>query len=57
MPPFLDRCPNKGDNAQAWADDGLDDDDFTYVHVRCLACAQTHLVNPKNGKVLGADDE
>ena len=23
----------------------------------CLACAQTHLVNSKTGKVLGSDDE
>ena len=40
MPPFLYRCPNIGDNVPAWADDEPDDDDFTYVHVRCLACAQ-----------------
>ena len=57
MPPFLCRCPNKGDNVQAWADDEPDDDEFTYVQVRCLACAQLHLVNLKTGKVLGSDDE
>ena len=32
-------------------------DDLTYVQVTCLACAQAYLVNPKNGKVLGSDDE
>ena len=35
MSPFLYRCPNTGDNVQAWADDEPDDDDFTYVQVRC----------------------
>ena len=28
-----------------------------YFQVTCLACAQTHLVNPKNGKVLGGSDD
>jgi len=48
MPPFLYRCPNTGDNVQAWAADDPKDDDLTYVQVTCLACAQAHLVNPKN---------
>ncbi len=51
MPPFLYRCPHTGDNVQAWAADDPEDDDLTYVQVSCLACAQAHLVNPKNGKV------
>jgi hypothetical protein len=57
MPPFLYRCPNTGDNVQAWAADDPEDDDLTYVQMACLACAQAHLVNPKTGKVLGSDDE
>jgi hypothetical protein len=32
-------------------------DDLTYVQLTCLACAQARLVNPKTGKVLGAEDE
>ena len=40
-----------------WRADDPEDDDLTYVQVRCLACAQAHLVNPKTGKVLGSDDE
>jgi hypothetical protein len=40
MPPFLYRCPNKGDNVQAWADDEPDDDEFTYVQVRALPCVR-----------------
>ena len=54
---FLYRCPNTGDNVQAWDADDPEDDDLTYVQVTCLACAQAHLVNPKNGKVLGSGDE
>jgi hypothetical protein len=57
MPPFLYRCPNTGDNVQAWAADDPDDDDLTYIQGTCLACAQAHLVNPKTGKVQGSDDE
>ncbi len=57
MPPFLYRCPNTSDNVQAWVADDPEDEDLTYVQVTCLACAQAHLVNPKSGKVLGADDE
>ena len=38
MPPFLYRCPNTGDNVQAWAADDPDDDDLTYIQVTCLAC-------------------
>ena len=36
-----------------------DGDDLTDtdVQMRCLACAQAHVVNPKTGKVLGSDDE
>ena len=57
MPPFLYRCPNTGYNVQGWAADDPEDDDFTYVQVTCLACAQAYLVNPKTGKVLGSEDE
>ena len=57
MPPFLYRCPNSGDNVQALMADDPEDDDFTYIQVMCLACAQAHLANPKTGKVLGSDDE
>jgi hypothetical protein len=56
MPPFLYRCANTGDNVQAWAADGPEDDDLTYVQVTCLACTQAHLVNPKTGNVLGEED-
>ena len=57
MPPFLYRCPNTGDNVQAWAEDDPADESLTYIQVTCLACAQSHLVNQKTGKVLGSDDD
>jgi hypothetical protein len=50
-------CPNTGDRVQGWfAHDGSGDSE-TYQSVTCLACRQVHLVNPKTGKVLGADEE
>jgi hypothetical protein len=51
-------CPCTGQRVQGWfADDGSVDDRDTYECVTCLACAQVHMVNPKTGKVLGADEE
>jgi RNase P subunit RPR2 len=55
VPPFLYRCPITGEKVQARASD--DPEEGSYVQVMCLACAQAYLVNPKSGKVLGADDE
>jgi hypothetical protein len=58
VPPFLYRCPNTGDNVQAWAgDDPEDGDDLTDVQMTCLPCPQAHVVNPKTGRVLSSDDE
>jgi hypothetical protein len=56
MPPFL-YLPQYREKVQAWAADDPNEDAFTYVQVTCLACARAHLVNPKTGKVLGAEDE
>ena len=43
---------------QGWiADDPTKDDDETFEPVNCAICAQVHLVNPKTGKVLGADED
>ena len=56
MPPFLYRCPNTGLNVQAFvADDPTEDE--SYEPITCTACTRVHLVNPKAGKVLGADHE
>ena len=53
----LYRCPNTGQSVQAWVADEPDDDDLKYVQVKCFACAQAHLVNPKTGNVLGAAED
>jgi hypothetical protein len=51
-------CPNTGDGVQGWfADDGSADSGESYEGVTCLACRQVHMVNPRTGKVLGADEE
>jgi hypothetical protein len=50
-------CPTMGVRVQGWfSDDGSENGD-TYEAVTCLACAQVHIVNPRSGKVLGADEE
>lgn len=57
MPAFLYRCPATGRTVQGFvAKDVPDDDPETYEPVTCLVCQQVHLVNPANGKVVGADD-
>jgi hypothetical protein len=51
-------CPHTGQRVQGWfADDGSANGGDTYEAVNCLACRQVHMVNPKTGKVLGADEE
>jgi len=56
MPPFVYRCPNTGMNVQGWvADDPTEGEDKTYAAITCTICTRLHLVNPKTGKVLGAD--
>ena len=54
MAPFLYRCPNTGLNVQGFtADDPTD----SFEAVTCLACTRVHVVNPRTGKVLGADED
>jgi hypothetical protein len=51
-------CPHTGQPVQGWfADDGSENGGDTYESVTCLACNQLHMVNPRTGKVLGADEE
>ncbi len=58
MAALIFRCPNTGQNVQGWlADDALDNGADTFQSVTCAACTAVHLVNPKTGKTLGADDE
>ncbi len=58
MPAYLYRCPATGLNVQGWiADDPAQRDESSLEAVTCTACTRVHLVNPRTGRVLGADDE
>jgi hypothetical protein len=56
MAGFAYRCPNTALNVQGFTADDPGDDD-SYVPVTCIICTRVHLVNPRSGKVVGADDE
>ncbi len=57
MAPFIYRCPAMGLNVQGWvADDPTEKDgQEVFEALTCTACRQVHLVDPKTGKVLGAE--
>ena len=57
MAPFLYRCPITGQNVQNWVADVGDDERGGYQTTTCLACRLVHLVDPKTGKVFGAEEE
>ena len=58
MPPFIYRCPNTGLNVQGWvADDPTEREGETYQPITCTICTRLHLVDPKTGKVVGADKD
>ncbi len=58
MPTFLFRCPNTGYRVQGFvAEEDFSDDVEDGQSVTCLACKQTHLVNPRTGKVLEVDND
>jgi hypothetical protein len=55
MATFLYRCPATGYNVQGFVADHPAKDDTVFQSVTCTACSRVHLVNPKTGKVVGAD--
>jgi hypothetical protein len=56
MAAFVFRCPNTGFNVQGWSAYEVSGDEAdTYETVTCIACQQTHLVNPATGKVLSSE--
>jgi hypothetical protein len=57
MAAFNFLCPSMRLIVEGWiADDPTGDNvDTTYECVICTACLRAHWVNPKTGKVLGAD--
>ena len=58
MAPFIYRCPVTGMNVQGFAaDDATEGEAETYESIVCLACTRLHLVNPRTGRVIGADEE
>ena len=53
MTEFLYRCPNTGQQVQAWTDDPpVADDPKAFQSVKCIACSRSHWVNPRTGRVL-----
>jgi hypothetical protein len=53
MTEFLYRCPNTGQQVQAWTDDPpVADDPEAFQSVKCIACSRSHWVNPRTGRVL-----
>jgi len=56
MAVVLFKCPITGFRVQGWIAEEISDDDENYVSVECLACKQSHMVNPGTGKALGNED-
>jgi hypothetical protein len=56
MGPFLFRCPTTNQHVQGWIAEDVSADDESYRTVECLACRLVHLVNPRTGQTLGADN-
>ena len=58
MTAILFRCPNTGQQVQGWlAVDASENGNETCLPLTCLACSQTHLINSKTRKALGAEDD
>jgi hypothetical protein len=56
MATFLYRCPATGYNVQAIASDPASQaEGEVYEALTCMACRRIHLVNPKTGRVAGAN--
>jgi hypothetical protein len=54
MTAYLFRCPATGYSVQGLVANPVPEGDI-YQTVTCAACSRTHLVNPKTGKVAGAE--
>jgi hypothetical protein len=54
---FLYRCPTTGHKVQGLLHGRARcaDDTATYETVTCLACNGVHLVNPRSGRIIGAE--
>ena len=57
MTPIKYTCPNTGFQAQTiFLDDAPENGIEIFLPVTCTACGEAHLVNPKSGKTLGANE-
>jgi hypothetical protein len=57
MAPFIYRCPNTGLSVSDPAlHDPTDLEGETYHSITCTICTQVHLIDPKTGRALGADE-
>ncbi len=58
MKALIFRCPSTGQRVQGFiAEDVSDPGGEAYEAVACAACKSVHLVNPVNGRTIGADDD
>jgi len=56
MAVVLFRCPITRQHVSSWIADDPESDEDRWATISCLACQRVHTINPKTGKVLGADD-
>ena len=54
MATFVFLCPVTGLNVQAYAAEDIGTDDVLELEF-CLACAHSHIINLKTGRVVVAD--
>ena len=57
MPALRYRCPYTGKLAEVWTEAAEPDDSGFVDTVVCNACGKIHLVDPRDGRVVGAKDE
>ncbi len=59
MTPVLFRCPVTGLNVQGMVPHDIHAEPVghVFVSVRCVACSQTHLVNPATREVMGKGEK
>jgi predicted nucleic-acid-binding Zn-ribbon protein len=55
MAHFVFTCPATSIKVQHWLDDDEDVPENEYAAVTCKACARSHLINRKTGRLLGQE--
>jgi hypothetical protein len=54
---LLFTCPTTRMKVQQWENGDDDAPDNEFEAITCQACGRLHLLNPKTGKLLGAEEE